>query len=247
MSAVPGIILTDYRTGGSFLSLCLDSHPLIFCNRGEPLARRSGFYRFFPNLAPEQVLQHIFKTEFCKVALGKVIYRQAGTKVWKYLANMDTKIIHLIRRNTLRASCSYLFQVSVLQGKTKHPHALHHFNRPATKPRPMKLDPHAVLAKCRERERSRKKAWKIIEKHKCTVQVVYYEQMCSDEEISELPDWLSETLCDFLDVPHYKLIAPYMRRVNAQYPLSDLVINWRQVKQLIKETEFAHWLEESSD
>lgn len=242
MPATPGVILTDYRTGGSFLSLCLDSHPLIFCARGEPLARRSGFYRFFPDLAPEQILQHIFKTEFCKVAFGKVIYRQAGGKVWKYLSSMNAKVIHLIRENTLRAACSYLFHVSVMRGEAKHHHPLHHFGREPSKPVPMRLDPHAVLEECRKRERQKKKARQKLAKYKLDTLVIYYEHMCGGHEIEVLPEDMGHDICTFLDQPYYPMSAPFMHRVNAQWPLSELIANWRQVKALLTETEMERWL-----
>lgn len=243
MPAMPGIILTDYRTGGSFLSLCLDSHPLIFCSRGEPLARRSGFYRFFPDLSPDQILQHIFKTEFCKVALAKVIYRQAGMKVWRYLNNMDARIIHLIRDNTLRAACSYLFQVAVMRGQVKHHHALHHFGREPTKPQPMKLTPQDILQECRKREKQKKRARQRIARFKLNTYTVYYEHMCGGDEIESLPECIGREICTFLDLPYYEMSAPYMHRVNAQWPLSELIANWRQVKALLQETEMSKWLE----
>jgi len=244
MPATPGIILTDYRTGGSFLSLCLDSHPLIFCQRGEPLARRSGLYRYFPDLAPEQVLQYIFRTEFCELAMCKVIYRQAGPKVWKYLAGQKgIKVIHLVRRNELRAACSFLFQKAVLQGKAEHPHPLHHFNRQPKQPKPIRLAPQAILDLCRERIKARKAAYGQIDKHKLSTKVVYYEHMTEGEEIEALPEALNDELCRFFDVPYYQMAAPFLHRVNAQYPLSELIANWRQVKALIQETEFGHYLE----
>jgi len=194
-------------------------------------------------MPPDQILQHIFKTEFCQVAMCKVIYRQAGPKVWKYLAGQDARIVHLVRRNDFKAACSYLFQRAVLQGNADHPHPLHHFNREPQKPEPIRLDPQTIVDMCRDRIKARRKALQSLEKYNLQSQAIYYEQMTEGEEIEALPDWLSETLCNFLGVAHFQMSAPYMRRVNAQYPLSDLIANWRQVKLLVKETEFAYYLE----
>lgn len=247
MQATPGIILTDYRTGGTFLSLCLDSHPLMYCARGEPLARRSGLYRYFPEMDPEQILQYIFKTPFCKVALGKVIYRQAGPRVWAYLEDQkNIKIIHLVRRNTFRAACSFLFQVLVIQGKAEHPHPLHHFDREPQKPKPLYLCPQKVLDKCREREKAKKEVLQRLAEKEFCVYTIYYEHMCGGIEAKALPVLMNEEVCEFFGMPVYQLCAPSMRRVNAQYPLSDLISNWRQVKDMIKETEFAMYLEDES-
>lgn len=244
MADKAAIILTNYRTGGSWLSLCLDSHPLIFCARMEPLSVNSVWAALqvqgFDKVA---ILKSLFDHRLCRVAMLKIVYRQAGPKVWKYLVARKAKVVHLVRNNELRAACSHMYFIRFRRGEIDKDRKLHNFDiKNIPKPDPIKLDPHEVLQMCRARAKQRKKTLKQLEKHGLPMVRVVYEELTNDGEAEEVPEKTAQVLCRFLRVPHFPLRAPFMRRVNP-FPLKNLIRNWMEFKNVIQETEFGQWLE----
>jgi len=242
MKARPAIILTDYRTGGTFLSLALDSHPLVYCCRAEPLSKTSPWWDHLGAAGP--ILDIVFRQEMCKVAMCKLVYRQVGPLIWDILEERRARVVHLIRSNDLRGACSFMFHNLVRSGQVSRKRAKRslHIYRRAAQPAPVALDPSTLLQLMRQRVTRRSKALREANEHGLKVLKVTYEGMTGGEraEASEVRASVAKRLCEFLKVDYQPLVAP-TRKVNA-YPLWLLISNWQEVEAMVKRTEFAKHL-----
>ena len=244
MPGKPGIIITNYRTGGTMLSLALDSHPLIYCARMEPLSGNSIWMNTLDSPSRVTVLRMLLGQGLCEWAMCKIIYRQLGDIVWQHLENVQASIIHLVRENELRAVCSLLFHKRVVRGEVKKDRPLHAFNKGANLPPPMHLDVAEVMGDLALRYEHRRRFVKDrLEPSGLPYLRVTYEQILNGkQERSFLPILVRSRLCAFLDVPEWEMGNPFMHRVNAR-PLSALVANWKQLQKMVARSEFAHCLE----
>lgn len=240
--AQAAVILTNYRTGGTFLSLCLDSHPLIFCQRMEPLSHNSVFAKNFGHPDRTAILKTIFDHRVCRIAMAKVVYRQCGGHVWKLLQDRDAKIVHLIRDNQFRAAVSHEFHLMAMRALTDKSRSLHNFDRGKKKPPPQVLDPNTVIALCRKRDKEFRRIKKQMANRNLPIHTIYYEHFTQGQDIEAIPEEYARPLCKFLRVPYYPLSAPYMHRVN-DWPLSELIANWHEFKSVIQESAYGKWLE----
>jgi hypothetical protein len=208
----------------------------------EPLSNNSVFARYFGKPERDVILKAIFEHRVCRVAMAKVIYRQAGGNVWKLLEKTNAKVIHLIRDNQLRAAVSHQFHLYALRKETDKTRSLHNFDRGKKKPEPQRVDPMDVIALCRKRDKEYNRALKQLSNRGLKAHTVYYEHLTHGNEIEAIPEEQARPICEFLDVPYYPLAAPYMRKVN-DWPLSQLIQNWRQFKMTIQESPYSKWLE----
>ena len=245
--ASPAAIITHTRSGGTFLAACLSNHPDIFCPRGEPLLRGDApertaeWLRAFPSASAIDVLRCIGAASFYKVGMCKITYPQATEEVLAHLKEVGARIIHLTRKNVVRVAVSQYITGAVVTGAL--PDHTEHTGRPVD-PVSIVLQPGGFIERCRWLVEQQQKMTAALAALGLPVLPLTYADMMDGEghEGTELPQWLSHYICEFLGVER-RILGSHLRRVN-HYPPSTLVSNWSQLREQLELTEFQWCLDE---
>lgn len=234
------VVVAAVRSGGTFLTHALSSHPYIFCDRGEPLHHKSAWVK---SLRPDriQLLEALTNQTGYRVSAVKLTYTQALHRdIWPWLVAKQPLVIHLTRENLIRQAVSMLINKQSRAGNIKRPQ--HTFED--TRPVQVELAPALVLKAARTLRAQDRRAAKMLKGRIQAVMPLTYAQVVGGEgESAEwMPTGTARQVCKFLGVYYHRLHCD-LRRVNAQ-PLRALLSNWRQVEAAVRGSELAACLED---
>ncbi len=246
---LPFLILSAPRSGSTWLQSLLSSHPAIVCHQ-ELLHRRrielpldqKSFGGIFKWTAKGELLfRNFFPATFVKCfvyggyqentrAVGvKILYEHLeGSRTARHflsslLATPRLKLIHLVRRNGLRAYLSH-----VLALKTKEWRLVSHTEQPS-------LNIGATLSYLQRRERLQAQLLQAFAQVPC--HTLFYEDLIAQTE-AELSG-----LMRFLQVPERSLYSPLVRQ--ERRPLADSIANFREVEKALRGTHWENYLKDS--
>lgn len=232
--AKPAIILTGWRTGGTFLTHCLSNHSEVFCVRGEPMHHENVWRH---TAKPGTVLECIFGQPHYLVGCCKLCYSQAfGKRVWPYLVKKQPRVIWLYRQNVVRQAVSFLLAKQYKE-RPKHVMTL------KTKPAQVEIAPSVVIAHAQKMVRYNKWAKGRIKSFKRVLRLSYAQVVGSEQaNVSHLDAQAKNAISEFLGISNQQMFGA-LRRTNP-YPLREMLTNWPDVKKAIKNSEFAEWLKD---
>lgn len=239
----PAILVTTARSGSTFLAHCLDSHPQIGCERGEPFSP-TYLWRVGLKLDTETILSLMLDRPGYDVAMFRVMYRP-----WRRLGlaalaqERGASIVHNERENALRVAVSADINTRLLAGdKRLKGHRVHTYEP---------LPPVHVTVKVshilNEMLRYRANVAQMKEELAALglpFLCITYAQIVGGEgnEATALPEDTGRELCEFLGV-EYSPMASSLRRVNPR-PLCEFVENWDELRRAVKAAGFGRYLEE---
>ena len=99
------LMVFTQRGGSTFLAHCLDSHPDIGAERGEPLHEQHIWHGTLQDVPPSALLRLILDRPGYKATVARVTYRHYKLIDTAYLKRLDG-IIHLHRENVVRITFS---------------------------------------------------------------------------------------------------------------------------------------------
>ena len=228
------MIVAGIRSGGTLLAHSLDSHPLIFCARGEPVHANSEW-------------KHVGITQTLDILTNITGYRSSGLKlqndqlnysvVQSYLETHDVRIIKLTRENILNQAISVEINKLSREGILYVPQ--HSFN--LVEPFKVTLCPHRVLLTCEILTVSNLLSRTILKQLNLVPLEITYEQLTHGTVmIQEVSYELTGTLCNYLGVGRESL-RNFLYRINA-LPYSETIINWEGFKEQISNSEYGKYL-----
>lgn len=117
----PAILIAHSRSGSTFLSHCLDSHPQICCERGGPFNMAHTWLK--TGISHHDLAMALWQREGCLVSMFRITQRQFknGYVTMETLREFQPKILYLSRRNVLRAFISSELATASVRGKSSHP------------------------------------------------------------------------------------------------------------------------------
>lgn len=233
------LIVCGTRTGGNLLSSSLDSHPEIFCYRGEPLLGRSAVRQTFPDGNGEKWLHVYLAGDIWRAVGAKVVYGQARRHpdALTYVQSRGGRFIHLTRQDYLGAVVSVLMRKQAKKDRTLKIPA--HTVKPFSKPQ-VRIDPRQLLKGMQVR-RKLEGDFRSNLRGRGPVFEVDYHDLTGGEEVEELPQEVAGRLCEFLGIAKHPLRTP-LRKGN-RWPLEEIVSNWGAVREAVEKSEFAGLLE----
>lgn len=241
----PAAIVCGTRTGGTYLSHCLDSHPEVFCTRSEILHGKHAVRRSFPQADPANWARVYLEPQGYRVRCAKLIYGQLRKfrEVLDWVVANDGRLVHLTRENTLRCVCSVLFRkmhksTGLVQGR----YATH--NVGPIRPFEAVMDVDALLNGMRAR-RKQEQVWdRNLARLGRPLLRVGYDQITGGEHVNaeQIPEATSRELCAFLGVTHREL-TPLVTKTN-RWPLKAVIRNWDEVEAAVAASPFARCLED---
>jgi len=232
----PGLLVCHTRTGGTFLSHCLDSHPQVFCARVEVLHQGSVIGRTFPMHDPVDylkpyLLEYGYRAAFVKVVQGRERQRR---ELLPFIADSGGRVIHLTRRNVLNAAASnmlrYLGLATFTTGESER-FTAHLDTVKLVEEMRWRLD---LTADFRQRVRAAGVPVLDLE----YTGLVGHEGADVDRV---LPD-AAAAICDFLEVRRCSLVTE-LRQCN-RWPLRETVENWDEVEEAVREAGFGWCIDE---
>jgi len=231
------IIIAGVRSGGTLLAHSLDSHPLIFCTRGEPVHSKSEWYR-------------IGITSTLNILTNMTGYVASGLKIQNdqlsygpvedYIVDHKVKIIRLIRENLFNQAISVVInnksRANILDGIIVPQHS---FTKVAdTK---FELPPQHILKACLALRDSNLLVSLTLKDIDLPIYNITYEEMTQGTVmIQELPYELTGKLCKYLGVRRAPL-RNFLYRINS-LPYSETILNWEEIKEEISVTEYGIYL-----
>jgi len=226
------IILANVRTGSTFLTEALDSHPDMHWRHGEPLPRKLKGDPECYDVLGAYYERHHDSVVGCKVTY---YHLRADWGLLEYLKSREVSAIHLVRGNPLR----WILSVKI-SAKTKGRPGHTDKTLPIAR---VKVNPQDMLNKARicihiqnqARERLVRSGLRHIE--------MTYEEMTGGREAVAGPTKAStKCMCDFLGVPYHELESS--RRGVNRYPMSEIITNWNEVESVLLSSEFDYLVRE---
>lgn len=236
-SPQPALLIATNRSGSTFLLHCLDSHPLIGCERSEPLAPEAVWAAL--GVGRQELMLAMWSRPGYRVAMFKLSYRQLSWVGHDLIQDIQPKLLHLHRANPLRVIVSSIINTEVAAGRLDHP--IHTWS--PVSPVTLTLFPDDFIARCRRYLGKVTQMCHDLDALGLPVLYLTYEDLVGVEgaEARQLPPPTAQRICQFLEVDYHPLTA-YTRRVN-RAPLAEIVENWGQVAAAVGETELAKFLE----
>ena len=221
------IVLSRARVGSNLLISLLNSHPAVYAE-GEILAR-------LKNITAEEVVGRIFNKYPRNIrAVGfKVFYEHPvddeADKIWNCLKNIEhLRVIHLKRRNYLRSILS--LKIAFATDVWAHKHRKN--NIPLQNKRVF-LDEGELLKEFKHtKDQEIQFAKRVSSSH---VIELYYEDLVNNLE-SEF-----NRIIDFLDLDKFRP-KTILKKQNPE-SISDLIINYKDLKEKFKNTEWSKFFE----
>lgn len=226
------LMVFTQRGGSTFLAHCLDSHPDVGCERGEPLNRQHIWARTFPQASPDRLLDLVLNRPGYKVTVARVTHRAVWDVPVTYMQKLDG-IIHLHRENFVRIIVSAMINTQGL--RTTHTYERTPLNK-------FYIDPKVLVSECHRYLGSVRRTRKWVgNRMGVPFLKVGYDGIVGGEgtEASQVPEDVGRELCEFLGV-EYRPLACDLKRTNPE-PLPKLVKNWREVREALAGTPFEKW------
>lgn len=219
------------RGGSTYLAHCVDSHPDVGFERGEPLNPLYIWRQAFPKARAETLLDLALNRPGYKVTVARVNYRHITEVGGGYLSRLDG-IIHLHRPNVVRIIVSAMINAQGLRPA--------HSYEPAAAQK-VELDAKKVVRECNRYVGNVRTRRKWLGRLGVPLLLLTYDSIVGGEgtEAVGIPQDTSARICEFLDVEHRPLTCD-LKRTNPE-PLEDLVLNWQEVKAALDQTEHRRW------
>ena len=221
-------VITHARSGSNLLNACLRTNPHIFA-AGELFAQhnRKNGENF------DTILSELFSERDKKIELVgcKLFYYHLTDTEWQKLIDMpDLKIIHLIRKNTLRTLTS--LKIAANTGKW----------RISEKTKSIPLTKKKVTFNC---ENLRKRMEKIELWQLTTIEKFENHSLCNVyyEDIVSNTDTVMKSISNFLGLETKLNFSLSLKKQNPE-PLSNLIENYQELSNYFKNTKWEHFLDE---
>lgn len=247
---VPFLVIATSRSGGTFLTHCLDSHPQISCERDSPLDPASYWREWLSfegigSVNEADLLHALWCRSGYHVAGFKLSYRQARRVGLEWLAtSVNGKVIHLYRASPVRTVLSSCINTAVQQGGLRHPV---HTYETVMEPARITVDAGWFLSEChRYVENVDAMMASLTETCDGSWLSLSYDIIVGGEgnEAERMPEAVAWALCSWLGVERQSLTSG-LRRVNPQ-SLSEIVENWPALRDaIIADATFVEFLEEN--
>jgi len=240
----PFLIVADPRTGGTFLSTCLGSHPDIYCHRKEVLHPRDTPRQVVPRLAPLQ-LARIFLEQQAWEACGiKLIYKQVAPVFLRYIQEEDGVLIFLERKNAIRVAISREATRQYKEdAKVNYPYT----RREPGRPNPIAVEANRIIQVARTYRARTQQMHDRLRDEGIPYKHILYEEMLDPDDPHRMDKELGYELCARLGASKRVLRCKYYP--SAPVPLSEFIINWVNLRDRIMNSELTDCLEgeEGSD
>ena len=224
----PFIIIAGARCGGTVLTHALDSHPLVYCARGEPWHNQSKWSQL--GLSKGQILTLLLNQTGYWSSGFKVQANQISDTAMSFFQPYKPKVILLSREDIFRQTISLVINKQVRQGTIDFI-PQHSFEK--VKPHKVVLDKQLVTAQYNILQDISITARTAVRCSGLSCFSLTYEQLVGEEqEITQLPEEVSKLLCLYLGVPE-RPMEVFLRRINWQ-PLEDLIVNFSDLEAEVK-------------
>lgn len=220
------------RSGSTFLAHCLDSHPEVGAERGEPLNPGHVWRATFPGEAAEAIMDVVLGRPGYRVTVARANWRHALALGDGYLQGLDG-LLFLYRENIVHNMISSHINAAGVK-------AVHAFHRQP--PASVVIDPDDFLRGCRRSDTKRQAALEWLRRLDRPVLVTTYEAITGGKvEARSIPKPEAARLCEFLGVER-RTLACSLRRINPERP-EDLVTNWAELEAVLRESEYGECLD----
>ena len=242
------LVITSQRTGSTYLTTLLDSHPHVLCP-GEILFRRAGNkYAISAYMRNDKVRMYdyylrrgLFLNKFLDAFYGQPGYESIGFKLmfgqvrWfpyrfpsvvDYVKSRELHVIHNIRRNYLRVH---------LSRKRARSSGVYHVSQKNTSRNQMAVNTKSLLL---DLQRMREEDYKW-EKRFETLPYIKVEY----EALTRNPEIQTDRLLSFLSVKGRSELKTDFVRLNPE-GLKSIVSNYEEVCSILTGTEFEYCLRE---
>lgn len=219
------------RGGSTYLAHCLDAHPDIGFERGEPLNPLYIWRQRFPKARDETLLDLVLNRPGYKANIARVNYRHIAEVGGGYLSRLDG-LIHLHRPNVVRIIVSAMINAQGLRPA--------HSYEPA-EPVQVELDAKKLIRECNRYVGNVRTRRKWLGRLGVPLLLLTYDEIVGAEgdEATHIPVEAEERICEFLGVKPWPLFC-HLKRTNPE-PLEEIVSNWSEVKAALDQTEHRQW------
>lgn len=226
----PAILIAHSRSGSTFLSHCLDSHPQICCERGGPFNPAHTWLK--TGISNHNLAWALWERQGCRVSMFRITQRQFknGYVTLETMREFEPKVIYLSRKNILRAFISSQLATAAVQGELNHP--LHSYK--AVEQQELTLDCDGLLEKIRDYEKRTKHTLKTLSEF--PLLHLTYEDITPMDDSGELPDEAANNITGFLDVCNCPMKSD-LKKVNTK----PVVKNWDDIVGVLGDTEY-EWM-----
>ena len=238
-------VITNQRSGSTWLTRLLDSHPQIRMLKGDPLYVHSGYYdnglprycdykktdsSFRPFVLFNYFeLYETYENESHDILGYKVMYNHIKHNP-EFLIKLLTdnyRIVHLARRNHLD------LMISRAVGKQ---YEVFHLKKNSKEKRPVTLDVSTLIKKFDFQERAYQYAKLFLKLVPIASLEVHYETLATNKEKT------LSAIANFLEVENNPaLFESELKKVNVG-SYEDKIINYEEVVQTIKKLKYASFL-----
>lgn len=211
------LIIASIRSGGTLLSHALDSHPMIFCLRGEPVHGQNPIRKIAPSpiAALDAVLSfHGYSANIAKVTWGQFL----NIKDDLHKLNLDGVIL-LYRDNPLRVYVSEQVRLADIANQDTYTHSFD--KRDKTQVHIPPTAAHCFIDNYLSTLNTHQVELDSID----NIFTTSYEKISSDYK--QIPRLVGMALCEFVGV-WYTRLAYHTAKRNP-YDLSELIINYEEV------------------
>ena len=241
---VRAIILTTQRTGSTFLTDCLRSHPDIECAgeilNGDPDEPQPSYrgpfkdvlkaYRYARSGAwlADRWIRNFYARGSAQVRCFKAMYNQLSRPLaMRYFhENPEVRVIHLRRENLLKVHVSTLLMSKRRNVQTRSP----------TDPVWIRVDPGQAIASMRAARSEHAKFERAFARHP-RLQLAYEELIDGQNLQAES----ARAICSFLCVRDSPMRSSILK-LNPE-SLQDMVTNYDELASVIAKSEFAGMLD----
>ncbi|NEO30246.1 MAG: sulfotransferase [Symploca sp. SIO3C6] len=248
---IKAVIISSQRSGSTFLTSYLDSHPQVYCPFGEPLIGAqykgnipailspyrvpSGLWLHIVSGAwrPVKLLDNFYATQGASVNICKVMYNQlTNIRARQYfLNNTDIRVIHLRRANLLQQYVSKLIKLKGSKLGRKDP-----FPTKAVPVVSIYVSPQKAIKEMRRVQNWFHQYEQLLSKHP-KIELVY-ETMIVGQSLS--PE-AAKSVHNFLGLESVPMSSDLVK-VNPQ-KLELMVKNYDELASNLKGTEFECFLD----
>lgn len=216
------LIIASIRSGGTLLSHALDSHPMIYCHRGEVVHGQNPIRKIAPS--PIAALDAVLSFHGYGANIAKVTWEQFhNIKDDLHKLNLDGVIL-LYRRNPLRVYVSEQVRLADIENNDTATHSFKSRNKTNVSINPETARNYILnyLVQLHEKQPELDAMDNIL--------TVSYEQLTL--EYNQIPRSTGMALCKFVGVGYTRLHYDLAKR--NPYDLSDLIINYQEVYNFFK-------------
>lgn len=226
----PAVVVTNCRTGGTFLCMCLSNHPAIFCERGEILHWESEWLRIIPS--GKERLDLVFSQAWYEVSMCKLLSRHALEEepegLWNLLQHYpDMRIIFLEREDVVAQALSWEMNM-IIRERRGFSHSFSNRDK-AT----YEIDPAKVLGRIGSIRYRLARDREVLKATSVPVMYLAYEDLTDGEEVSEISPYVSAKICGFLGVGSEWPLYTRMRKMHT-VPFGEQIANWSEIRSALE-------------